>query len=177
MTEWAERLARRIEAIDSAAVDNRLRAESYRQLTEDLKQADGTATSPDGVVTVVAGAGGALKSITFSQSVHSVPPAALSTIVMQTIARAQADAARSQADAVRRGLGSTELLDRVLAEEERVFGDEPTRAPAFPATRPVQQPVQAVQPLQAGRGRHSRHAAPDNDDFEDGFDIYQRNRR
>jgi hypothetical protein len=163
MSEWAERLARRIEAIDSAAADNRLRAESYRQLTEDLKHVDGTAASPDGVVTVVAGAGGALKSITFSQSVHSVPPATLSTIVMQTIAKAQADAARSQAEAVRRGLGSTELLDRVLAEEERVFGDEPTRAPA-------------VQPAPGGRGRHARHAAPD-DDFEDGFDIYQRNRR
>jgi hypothetical protein len=171
MTEWAERLARRIEAIDSAAADNRLRADSYRQLTEDLKHVDGTATSPDGVVTVVAGAGGALKSITFSQSVHSVPPAALSAIVMQTVAKAQADAARSQADVVRRGLGSTELLDRVLAEEERVFGDAPTRAPAAP----VVQPVPAVQ---SSRGRHSRHAAaPDNDDFGDDFDIYQRNRR
>lgn len=164
MSEWAERLVRRIEAIDSAADGNRLRAESYRRLTDDLKQVDGTATSPDGVVTVVAGAGGALKSITFSQSVHSVPPAALSTVVMQTVARAQADAARAQAEMVRRGLGSTELLDRVLAEEERVFGDEPTRAPIAP-------------PVPAGRGRHARHAAPDHDEFDGGFDIYQRNRR
>jgi hypothetical protein len=173
MSEWAERLARRIESIDSAAADNRLRAESYRRLTDDLKNVDGTATSPDGVVTVVAGAGGALKSITFSQSVHSVPPATLSAIVLQTIARAQADAARSQADAVRRGLGSTELLDRVLAEEERVFGDAPTRAPAVPSVPSVPS-VTSVPP---GRGRHARHAAPDNDDFDGGFDIYQRNRR
>jgi hypothetical protein len=137
MTEWPERLSSRIEAIDAAAADNRQRAESYRQLTEELKGVDGTATSPDGVVTVVAGPGGVLRSITFSDTVRSLAPHALSTTVMHTVARAQAAVARAQADLVRRGLGSTELLDRVLAEDHRMFGDhqphDPGPAPTGPA--------------------------------------------
>jgi hypothetical protein len=115
VTEWPERLSSRIEAIDAATADNRLRAESYRRLTEELKGVDGTVTSPDGVVTVVAGPGGVLRSITFSDTVRSLAPHALSTAVMHTVARAQAAVARAQADLVRRGLGGTELLDRVLA--------------------------------------------------------------
>jgi hypothetical protein len=137
MTEWPERLAGRIEAIDAAARDNRLRAESYQRLVEDLKGAKATATSPDAVVTVVAGPGGVLKSITFSDDVRSVDPRTLSATVTRTVAAAQAALARTQADLVRRGLGSTELLDRVLAEDARVFGDQPPRdadpAPSRPA--------------------------------------------
>jgi hypothetical protein len=137
MTEWPERLASRIEAIDTAAADNRLRAESYRQLTEELKGVDGTATSPDGVVTVVAGPGGVLRSITFSDAVRSLAPPALSTTVMHTVARAQAAVARAQADLVRRGLGGTELLDRVLAEDHRMFGDQQPRDPGSASTAPA----------------------------------------
>jgi DNA-binding protein YbaB len=161
MTAWQERLARRIEAIDTAAADNRLRAESYRQMTEDLKAVDGTATSPDGLVTVVTGPGGVLKSITFSDAVRTVAPATLSAAVMHTVAKAQADVARTQADVVRRGLGSTELLDRVLSEEERLFGDERPRDPG-PA------------PVVPQAGAHRRQ---DHDDFDDGYDVFQRPRR
>ncbi|CAM3802413.1 YbaB/EbfC family nucleoid-associated protein [Kibdelosporangium persicum] len=165
MTEWSQRLASRIEAIDQAAADNRLRAESYRQMTEELKAVDGTATSPDGMVTVVAGAGGSVKSITFSDATRTTDPALLSKTVMHTIARAQAEAARAQAEVVRRGLGSTELLDRVLAEEEKVFGDAPTPDPGAHSLRraaPVPVPGQP---------------ATTYDDYEDGFDIYQGMRR
>lgn len=163
MTEWAERLARRIEAIDAAAADNRLRAESYRQMTEDLKDVTGTATSPDGMVTVVAGPGGTLKSISFSEATRTVAPSTLAAAVMQTVARAQADAARGQAEVVRRGLGSTELLDRVLSEEARVFGDAPpTPAPVAPTAHTAPTP-----PVRR----------PDYEDFEDEFDIFQRTRR
>jgi hypothetical protein len=166
MSAWAEGLARRIESIDTAAADNRQRAESYRQLTEELKDVAGTATSPDGTVTVVAGPGGALKSITFSDATHRVAPSTLSATVMHTIARAQAEAARMQADAVRRGLGSTELLDRVLAEDSRLFGDVPPVAAAPP-----------VRPAPTGRGAGGAHARRDHDDFDEDFDIFQRHRR
>jgi DNA-binding protein YbaB len=162
MSEWAERLARRIESIDTAAGDNRQRAESYRQLTDELKDVAGTATSPDGTVTVVAGPGGTVKSITFSDAISRVAPSTLSTTVMHTIARAQADVARMQADAVRRGLGSTELLDRVLAEDNRLFGD------AAPAQ------VAEVRPGRVSGGAHARR---DHDDFGEDFDIFQRHRR
>jgi DNA-binding protein YbaB len=162
MTEWSERLARRIESIDQAAADNRLRAESYRQMTEELKDVAGTATSPDGMVTVVAGAGGSVKSITFTEATRTTDPALLSKTVMHTIARAQADAARSQAEVVRRGLGGSELLDRVLSEEEKVFGDTPTPDPGVSSLRQAPAPTTS---------------RPGYDDYEDGFDIYQGMRR
>lgn len=153
MTEWPERLMRRIEAIDTAAADNRLRAESYRQMTEELQTVDGTATSPDGVVTVVANPGGTVKSITFSDAVRATAPSSLSATVMHTIAKAQATAARMQAEVVRRGLGDTELLDRVLASDERMFGDQPPRDPG-PA------PVA------------SNGAEVVEDEFEGGYDLF-----
>nr|WP_042186506.1 YbaB/EbfC family nucleoid-associated protein [Kibdelosporangium sp. MJ126-NF4]CEL17319.1 hypothetical protein [Kibdelosporangium sp. MJ126-NF4]CTQ91453.1 hypothetical protein [Kibdelosporangium sp. MJ126-NF4] len=158
--EWSQRLAQRIQAIDQAAADNRQRAEAYQQMAEELKTVDGTATSPDGMVTVVAGAGGSVQSITFTDSFKTATPDLLSKTVMHTIARAQADAARSQAEVVRRGLGGSELLDRVLSEEERTFGDKPTPDPG----------VQVLRQAPAS-------TRPGYDDHEDGFDIYQGMRR
>ncbi|MET0236677.1 MAG: YbaB/EbfC family nucleoid-associated protein [Kibdelosporangium sp.] len=172
MTAWAERLASRIESIDAAAVDNRQRAESYRQLTDELKNVTATATSPDGTVTVVAGPGGAVRSITFSEAIHRVAPSTLSATVMHTITRAQAAAARTQAETVRRGLGSTELLDRVLAEDQLVFGDVPPRGPDPVRPDPVARPAPARRPSSGGA-----HARRDHDDFEDEFDIFRRDRR
>ncbi|OQO94868.1 YbaB/EbfC family nucleoid-associated protein [Saccharomonospora piscinae] len=134
MSETAKRLLRRVEQIDTAAGDNRARAESYQRMTEELVAVTGTASSPDGVVTVVAGPDGAVKEITFSDRVREAQPSALSATVLHTIAQARVIAARAQADVVRRGLGDTDLLDKVLAEESQLFGDRP---PADPGPAPV----------------------------------------
>ena len=83
MTESADILLRRIEAIDTAAADNRLRAESFRRMAEGLRDVVGTATSDDGVVTVVAGSDGAVKSIAFGPAVRTTDPAALSLPLMR----------------------------------------------------------------------------------------------
>lgn len=140
MSDTASQLLRRIEAIDTAAADNRRRAETYQRMSEELKAVEASATSPDGVVTVVAGPGGAINAITFSDRVQTVSPAALSATVMHTLAAAKAEAARLQAEVVRRGLGDTELLDRVLESDERLFGDQrprdPGPAPGRAASRP-----------------------------------------
>jgi len=123
MSETARQLLSRIEAIDKAAADNRMRAESYQRMADELKDAEGRATSPDGLVTVVAGPGGSVSSVTFADQIRATTPEALSASVMQAIAQARASAAQQQAEVVRRGLGDTELLDRVLDSDERLFGD------------------------------------------------------
>lgn len=153
MNEVVHSLLRRIEAIDAAAADNRLRAQSYQQMEDELKVVEGTATSQDGVVTVIAGPGGALKSIVFGPGFGGVSSASLSTAVLHTIARAQAAAARAQADVVRRNLGDTALLDQVLAEDARLFGD-----------RPIQDPEAPTPPRQ--------RTAPVEDDFEESFNLF-----
>jgi DNA-binding protein YbaB len=154
MSDTADILLRRIEAIDTAAADNRLRAESYERMASGLKDVTGTATSDDGVVTVVAGSDGAVKAITFGPTVRTTDPAALSSTTLRTIALARADAARRQAEVVRASLGDTALLDQVLAEDQRLFGAEP---PAAPPPAPVRRPV-VEEPEEHDTGFQSRSA-------------------
>lgn len=157
MSETADKLLRRIEAIDTAAADNRQRAETYQRMTEELQSVEASATSPDEVVTVVAGPGGVVKSITFTDRVRTVAPEALSATVMHTLAAARANAAQLQAEVVRRGLGDTELLDRVLESDERIFGDQRPRDPG-PA------------PVPTTRRRHARKT---EDEFFDDFKVFK----
>jgi DNA-binding protein YbaB len=140
MSESADILLRRIEAIDTVAAENRLRAESYRRMAEELKEVKASATSDNGIVTVVAGPGGEVKAITFTDRVRNTAPAALSATVLHTIAKARANAARMQAEVVRGTLGDTELLERVLDADERMFGDERPRDPG-PSPARAQRPV------------------------------------
>ncbi|OLT41365.1 hypothetical protein BJF85_23815 [Saccharomonospora sp. CUA-673] len=152
MTEPGEQLMRRIEAIDTAAADNARAAEAYQRVTEELAQVRGEVTSPDGVVTVVAGADGAVERVTFGDGVRRLAPTELSATVTHTIAEARYAAARAQAEIVRRAFGDTELLDRVLDADVRVFGD---RRPRDPGPPPVGYPGH-------GRGRHHIDTEPED---------------
>ncbi|WP_019819685.1 YbaB/EbfC family nucleoid-associated protein, partial [Saccharomonospora saliphila] len=134
MSEQAEQLRRRIEAIEDAAGRNRTNAENYRRMTEELGEITGTASAPDGVVTVVAAADGSVSEVTFGERMRRMSPSELSPVVVHTIARARAEAARAQAEVVRRHLGDTGMLDEALRADERVFGDRPAVDPeAAPA--------------------------------------------
>ncbi|MBB4685340.1 YbaB/EbfC family nucleoid-associated protein [Amycolatopsis jiangsuensis] len=136
MNETARQLLARIETIDASAADNRLRAEAYQRVAGELKNASGKATSPDGVVTVVAGPGGVISSVIFSERARETDPSVLSADVMQAISEAQSTVAWAQADVVRRGLGDTELLDRVLDSDERLFGASRPESVLPPAPEP-----------------------------------------
>ena len=160
MSETAKQLLARIEAIDTAAADNRMRTESYRRMADELKDAQGHGTSPDGVVSVVAGPGGAVTAVTFSERARETPPEVLSADVMRAITEAQASAARLQAEVVRRGLGDTELLDRVLDSDEQLFG-----APRIPVAGPP--PAGPAQPAAANR----RPEREEDFSFEE-FSVY-----
>lgn len=158
MSAAAERLLRRIEAIDTAAAENRQRAEAYAAMGEELKQVTGEATSLGGAVTVVAAPGGIVKDIVFTAAVSSTPPAELARSVRAAVTQAQAEVARKQAEIVRRGLGDTELLDRVLESDHRVFG-----APARPAEAP---------PSPAPARRRATPRPAEDTDFDEGFSVF-----
>lgn len=157
MSEYASQLLRRIEAIDTAAADNRRRTEAYQQMAGELKEVTGRASSSDGVVTVVAGPGGEVREITFAEQTRTIAPAALAAAVMHTIAAAQVAATRQQAEVVRRGLGDTDLLDRVIESDQRLFGDQ---RPADPGPAP--------QPASAPRRPQPAH----EDDFFQDFNVF-----
>ncbi|WP_263252867.1 YbaB/EbfC family nucleoid-associated protein [Saccharopolyspora rosea] len=167
MSEIANQLLARIEAIDAAAADNDARTEAYQRMAEQLADVEGRATSSDGVVTVVAGADGAVHSITFSDQFRNATPQALSASVLHTIAQARVSAARRQAEVVRDELGDTELLDRVLDSDERTFGDQ----------RP-QDPGPAPAAVPATSSRAAQDIDDDYDDYFDDFSAYnERTRR
>lgn len=157
MSEQADELLRRIEAIDEAAADNQRRTESYQRMSDELKKIEATVASPNGIVTVVAGAGGEIKSVTFTDRVRTASPGVLSAVVTHTLVAARAAAARSQAEVVRRGLGDTALLDKVLESEGELFGDRRPHDPG-PAPAPVRR----------------RAAAQEDEFFED--DVFGRGR-
>jgi len=183
MSHYADQLLRRIEAIDTAAADNRRRTEAYQQMAAELKEITGTASSPDGVVTVVAGPGGEVKSVSFSDRVRELPPAALAASVTHTIAAARAAAAKQQAEVVRQGLGDSDLLDKVLDSDEQLFGAQRPGNPGPPPPGlPPQQP-EPQQPWQSGPGQapggpgarqpgvRSRSTPVHEDDYFEGFNV------
>jgi len=138
MNETAKHLVQRIQAVDDAAAANRNRAETYRAMTEQLSEVTGTASSPDGLVSVEAGPDGTVEKVTFSDAVRrGVEPGELAAKVQHTIALARVAATRQQAEIVQRGLGSSDLLDKVLAEDKKLFGDsEPVDPGPAPETGP-----------------------------------------
>ncbi|KAA9152227.1 YbaB/EbfC family DNA-binding protein [Amycolatopsis acidicola] len=141
MSEYASQLLRRIEAIDSAAADNRRTGDAYQQMAGRLKTVTGRAMSSDRAVTVVAGPGGEIREISFAEQTRGIEPSELGGVVTRTIAAAQADAARRQAEVVRDGLGDSELLDKVLDSDRRLFGDQPPAAAAPVPREETAQPV------------------------------------
>jgi hypothetical protein len=80
---------------------------------------------------------------------------------MRAIAQARVSAAQQQAEVVRRGLGDTELLDRVLDADEQIFGDP---RPQYPA------PASAVAPVAARRQMQEDDQPFEEIDFLDGKD-------
>lgn len=106
-----------------------------------LKDIGSRTTSPDGAVTVVVGPGGVFKGTTFSERVREIAPTTLSATVQQTISAAAAQVARQQAEVLRQGIGSTELLDRVIEADQRLFGNQPLpRSPRPPGRAAAARP-------------------------------------
>jgi DNA-binding protein YbaB len=122
MSAFAERLCNRIDAIDRVSAENSERAEAYAAMGDELRNVTAEVSSPDGVVTVVAGAGGAITDVRFTDAVRSTQLREASRSVLAALRAAQAEATRKQAEVVRSCLGSTEELEQVIAADERLFG-------------------------------------------------------
>jgi DNA-binding protein YbaB len=102
-------------------VDDRLAGiDGMRGELEDL---EATATSPDRAITVVAGPGGAIKDVRFTDDALRQRPQALSSALMSTLRDAVAEAARRQAAIVEEHMGDgTGLVDQVLETQAESLG-------------------------------------------------------
>ncbi|AUI59128.1 YbaB/EbfC family nucleoid-associated protein [Amycolatopsis sp. BJA-103] len=92
-------------------------------MQDELSRLEATATSPDRSVTVVAGPGGAVMDVKFTEEALRRRPEALSAAVMSTIQQAVAESARRQAAIVEEHMGDDlHLVDQVLETQAELFG-------------------------------------------------------
>ncbi|MFE0027772.1 YbaB/EbfC family nucleoid-associated protein [Amycolatopsis sp. NPDC059021] len=123
-------------------VDDRLAG--IEGMRAELGALEATAISPDRGVTVVAGPGGAVLDVRFTEEALRQSPQALSAALMSTLREAVAESARRQASIVEEHMGDDlGLTDQVLESQAELFGTsveemrsrmaaETTAAPAPP---------------------------------------------
>lgn len=110
-------------------MDGRQWLDSYQHRLTDLKAradraqaalagVDGTAASPDGAVTVTVVPGGALRRLVFSERSEELSRVQLAALVVETAARAQAEADRRVNEAVAPLLGTDSEAMRVIRSNQ-----------------------------------------------------------
>lgn len=86
-------------------------AERSRELRDRIRRAQATQRSPDGVVTATVAPNGSLRHIEFSAAAEEISPARLGEVVMDTVRRAQEQAARQAVSIVEPQFGGTAAMD------------------------------------------------------------------
>ncbi|KAA2264580.1 YbaB/EbfC family nucleoid-associated protein [Solihabitans fulvus] len=83
------------------------------ELQERLAEASGTASSPDGSVTVTIGPSGALDNLALTERAMTRRPAELAQLIMSTAARAQQQASQLVVEALQPMAAGTQVMDVV----------------------------------------------------------------
>jgi DNA-binding protein YbaB len=136
-----ERLVTQFEQFQSKLrkVDDQLA--NVGRMQSEIAAIEATASNSDRSVTVVAGAGGAIKDIQLTDRALAQPPQALASDLLSTIQQAVGEAARKQAGIVDEHVEGMGVTDQVLETQAQLFGttpeelrermeqERPTRAP------------------------------------------------
>jgi DNA-binding protein YbaB len=93
-----------------------------------LKQIGGTASSPDGQVTVRVNAGGATTELVLRPGVRDIEPEQLARLIMRTTEQAQADVGAKVVETMREFVGEGDALEFVKSHLPKV--SEPAEPPA-----------------------------------------------
>lgn len=151
IAEEMEKLQQQLDRLDKSKQETDARFARLDGLKEEMESLEATVTSSDRAVTVVAGPGGGVKSIKFSEEARKLSPTQLSSAATSTLQQAVAQAARQQAEIVQGHLGdSSNVLERVMKTQEEIFG-----------ATPAGEAEQAPQPEQPPRGdQQARHDPP-----------------
>lgn len=92
-------------------------------LQQELTGLQASASSPDGGVTVVAGPGGAVLDVKFTEAGLAKGPQALSAALMTTLQQAIGESARRQAALVQEHLGDdTNVVEQVVEAQAQLYG-------------------------------------------------------
>jgi DNA-binding protein YbaB len=134
-------------------------------MQERIAQVETTVTSPDGNVTVVAGANGTVTDIRLSPAAMRLDSAALSSMIMNTLRQAVAGAIQQQAGIVDDTFGHAfgiNMSEQVRQAQAEAFGT--------PKEEPASQQQSPPQASRSGR----RPAPGDDDDYFDQSSILRR---
>jgi DNA-binding protein YbaB len=138
---------------------------------EKIKNLSGTASSPDGAVTVTVNGGGALQDISFGREVDDLPRAQLAATIMTTARKAQAQASRQILAIMGPLVGEDSDAMRFVKEQipspEEPEDDYGYRPPAdtYPGQQALEEepaPPPAAPPPPRPRPRHSPLTRDDN---------------
>lgn len=97
------------------------RFEHLAGMQSELETLEVRASTPDQAITVVAGPGGSVRDIRFTEEALRLGPEQLSSELMATVRQAIADAARQQAGIVEEFAGGP-VLDQVLETQSEITG-------------------------------------------------------
>jgi DNA-binding protein YbaB len=117
------------------------------KLTEDIAAASVRMTSPDGVVTVELGAGGALQDIELGPRAAGLSPTQLTVAIKQTVRKAQQEAAGRVVEALDEFGAEGQLMQQYIAYQPPADPADPAPAPAPPQVPPA---PQAAPPVPSG---------------------------
>lgn len=104
-----------------------------REMRDRIRRAAATQQSPDGVVTATVASNGSLQHIEFSPGAAAFSHVELSEVVMATVRRAQAQAARQVASIVEPQFGGTAAMDFLTGSMPPAEPEKPAR-PVAPVT-------------------------------------------
>jgi DNA-binding protein YbaB len=122
--------------------DDELKAAAAKaeQADKALREVGGSATSPDGDVTVRVSASGATTGLVLRPGVRDLEPDRLATVILEVTRQAQRDAGRQVVEAMRGLVGDSEALEVVKSHlPEGYTGDgedQADHADLQPDTRP-----------------------------------------
>ena len=135
MPSGLDDLQRKVDSLKAAARRAEEQQGDVGQLREQIAAVQASITSTDKAVTVIAGPGGSITDIRFTQDALRLSAIQLSSTVMSTVQQAVAAAARKQAEIVQEFVPEGDVLERVLRTQEEMLGTTVER----PASQPGQQ--------------------------------------
>ncbi|AOS61111.1 YbaB/EbfC family nucleoid-associated protein [Actinoalloteichus hymeniacidonis] len=105
-------------------------------VTEQVGQVAGSASSPDGTVTVRVNPSGGLLDLKLTNAIRSQDPDRLASAILDCARRAQRDAAGKVVEVMQDVFGEGETLDFVKSQLPQGYSGDGTDEPTNPARRP-----------------------------------------
>lgn len=145
MSAHMEQLIAQFESFQAKARQAEARFAGVGDMQEQIARIETTVRSPDGNVTVVAGAGGTVTDLRLAAGAMHIEAGRLSAIIMDTLRQAVAGAVRQQAGIVDDafgdafGVNTTEQVRQAQAEAMGTTAEEPASERQAPRRRPAAQ--------------------------------------